>query len=538
MNLRSEAGGRPDILVLVLALAALFIPVAFIENSIIHRTGGTFMYPLDDVYIHMSLARNLAFYGTWGMDRFEFASASSSLLYTLLLAGTFKLFSVKVTIPFIINCLAAAGLIIVLQRWLSKQGVGRFGQLLILLAVIVLTPLPIMVVSGMEHTLQCLFFFLFLEGVSEWLERGEGKLLPWPVMLYAMGCCFIRYEGLFPVGIVGLILLFRRKLGAAVVMGIVAVLPLFAFGLYSIAKGSYFLPNSVLLKSDGMKAGIASYLENILVQKLTVVKTDGLAKGTPRPGISLLVTQRLLVILPLMAFVFRGRYKYWMIVLTGTVVMQLCFASTGWLYRYEAYLIFAAVLLLGVMVAKYGAAVWASYGSGKAAFGLLVAFALFFPFLLRISAAYTKTSTAAVNINQQQYQMGTFLGKYYDSVGVAVNDIGVVSWFSKAHNIDLWGLGSMPVARSRKMGYWTPEFLDSLSRKSGVKVAVVFDSWFDEALLGKWTRVGNWKIPDNVICGDDNVTFYALDAADAPELRDKLKAFGGQLPAGVTATYY
>jgi hypothetical protein len=341
----------------------------------------------------------------------------------------------------------------------------------------------------------------------------------------------------------------RRKWGAAFLLGAAAILPLFVFGVYSVTKGSYFLPNSVLLKSDGLKpslSGIASYIENILVQRLTIVKTDGLAKGVPRPGISLLATQRLLVFLPVVALIFRRRlqefvrYGYFLILLTGTALLQLCLASTGWLYRYEAYLIFSTVVILGVLLARYGKGVVEEIGKRWAMVGfvLMGSFALLFPFVLRSSAAFTKTATAAVNIHQQQYQMGTFLGKYYDSSAVAVNDIGVVSWFSRAHNVDLWGLGSLAVARSRKQGYWTPEFLDSLCRRDGVKLAIVFSSWFDDRLLNKWTKVANWKIPDNVICGDDNVTFYTLERADASGLLDKLKQYSSQLPAEVTVTYY
>ena len=75
---------------------AVFVPVAVIESYVLQHTGGTFMYPLDDTFIHMALARNLSYHGNWGMNPYEFASASSSVLYTLLLAGLFKLFSVQV----------------------------------------------------------------------------------------------------------------------------------------------------------------------------------------------------------------------------------------------------------------------------------------------------------------------------------------------------------------------------------------------------------------------------------------------------------
>ncbi|HVS96521.1 MAG TPA: hypothetical protein VHE54_08535, partial [Puia sp.] len=63
--------------VLILALIAVVVPVAAIEINVLRHTGGTFMYPLDDTFIHMALARNLSFHGNWGMNPYAFASASS-----------------------------------------------------------------------------------------------------------------------------------------------------------------------------------------------------------------------------------------------------------------------------------------------------------------------------------------------------------------------------------------------------------------------------------------------------------------------------
>ena len=159
-------------LVLILVLAVTGLSVAVIEYYVLRRTNGTFMYPLDDTFIHMQLARNLAVYGNWGIGPHEFASASSSVLYTLLLAGLFKLFSVHIIIPFLLNCVAGVFLLAALQRWLGKEGITGGPQLVILLFVVFLAPVPILLICGMEHTLQCLFSFLFVFGFSRWLEES------------------------------------------------------------------------------------------------------------------------------------------------------------------------------------------------------------------------------------------------------------------------------------------------------------------------------------------------------------------------------
>lgn len=55
--------------------------------AISRQTGGMFVYPLDDSYIHLALARTLIQSHTWGIDRSHFASTSSSPGWTVLLAG-------------------------------------------------------------------------------------------------------------------------------------------------------------------------------------------------------------------------------------------------------------------------------------------------------------------------------------------------------------------------------------------------------------------------------------------------------------------
>lgn len=536
--------------VLILALGALVLPVAAIEWYVLRHTSGTFMYPLDDTFIHMALARNLAFHGVWGMNPYAFASASSSVLYTILLAALFKIFSVQVLIPFVINALVAIGVLVIVRRWLENEGVSGAGQLVILLGLIFLTPLPILVICGMEHTLQSLFCFLFIYGFSGWLEKasrtGSWKM-PWSLFVYGMLVTFIRYEGLFVIAVAGVLLLHHRKPGAAISLGLVSALPLVVFGAYSVAKGSYFLPNSVLLKSAGAPlniSGMLHYVNSLLVDKLTIVKTDSVPVGSPRPGISLLATQRLLIILPLSFVVFwryireRIAYGYILGILLAVTLIHLCFAATGWLYRYEAYLIFCSTVIVGLLVWQYGRKVWLERGVAVRWMMWVVVFAAVFPLVLRSAAAFTRTGDACVNIYQQQYQMGRFLHSYYDADVNAVNDIGAVSFQTRGANIDLWGLGNIQVARSRKSGRWNPGFLDSLCRAQGAGTAVFYEKWFNDSMRNRWTKVATWRIANNVICGDDSVSFFAIRSADAPVLKGHLQSFEKQLPAGVEVKYY
>lgn len=529
-------------IILILSFCALIIPVVLIELNVLKSTNGIFIYPLDDTYIHMSIAKNLALHNNWGISANEFQSASSSILYTLLLSGLFKLFSVNTIIPFIINLVAGIILLIVIQQKLQKENIGFVFQLIILLMVIFFTPLPIIIISGMEHTLQCLFSFLFIVNFCDWVscasKNSLKKLkLPKSLFLYGIIICTLRYEGLFIIAIACCILLYYKKILPAFILGFISVLPLIIFGIFSVIKGSYFLPNSVLLKSGPAQLsgnGLINYVSDILIDKLTLAKT----------GITALATQRLLIILPLLYLFFRNElknsisYKLIIIILTACTFLQLSFASTGWLYRYEAYLILCSTVFISILFIKYSKQYRLRENKLLLPILLLLAFFLFFPLILRSAAAYSKTAQACINIYEQQYQMGNFVKKYYNSDTIAVNDIGAVSYFNQASVIDLWGLADIEVARAKKNNENTAQFLNELTNKEHTDIAIVYDSWFDSSLLNNWQKVATWQIKNNVICGDATVSFYAVKSNAASSLKLNLQTYQQLLPADITVEYY
>ncbi len=542
---------------LFISLSITFAVVFFFVNAVFMRTSGVFIYPLDDPFIHMEIAKNLAFNGTWGINPGEFASASSSLLYSVILAAGFKLFGVHESIPLIINCIAAVFLLAAANKWLLKKGVSRPAVLIMLLAVVFFLPLPVMILSGMEHTLQCLFSFLFLTAFSDWIaclkekkasvseeKTGRGFYL---LLFYAFLVTGIRYEGLFLIGAALLILLIQWRLKYFILLAMAAFLPIVFFGILSVYKGGYFFPNPLLIKTDNFEfsvRGLAEFFNNILVNKLTITKSIANEPGVPPPGISLLATQRILIIIPLVYIFFNeGARKYsasyyTLFIVLLTTVAHLVFASTGWFYRYEAYLILLSCFISFYLAYKLGVA-WIRQKDifYKAALIILV-FALFFPFVLRSAAAFTKAKRACTNIYEQQYQVGQFIKKYYNSSVIAANDIGAVSFYSDARIIDLWGLGSTEIAKSRKGGYWAPSYIDSFVRANNVRIAIVYDEWFPDELLGKWKKAGTWKIYDNVITGGDTVSFYCTNDSEQQMLVENLKRFSLLLPGNIEVNYY
>ena len=520
---------------LVFGLAVLFLPIVLIVWSVTRYTHGVFMYPFDDTFIHLTIADNLL-KGNWGVNSNEFSSASSSILYTLLLA-LFRFFSKSSMVPFVVNCLAGGVILIAVHFWLRKHAINYMVQSVVFFLVIFFTPLPLLVISGMEHTLQCLFSFLFIFYFSDWMEESRyssKRILPFKILLFAVLLSTIRYEGLFVIAIAVLLLIGKKKFYAAALLVIVSVMPLLIFGFVSLNKGNFFLPNSVLVKSGSFNnANAVRFLYDIVFEKWVYA----------RNGMAALATQRLLIILPLLYLVFKKyltrTYSYILVFLFGTTILQLSFASTGYLYRYEAYLFFCFMIIVPVLLFKYGKEVFTNVGSLASKVAVLaIAFFLFFPLMLRGITALNKTTQACINIYDQQYQMAMFTRKFYNQNSVALNDIGAVGYFTDSRIIDLWGLADVRVTKSKKQHYWTAPFLDSLSRASDVQLAIIYDSWFPGPLLKLWNKVATWEIQNNVICGDSLVSFYALNSDSKDLIRQQLKSFEEKLPSTVQVKYY
>jgi hypothetical protein len=163
---------------------------------------------------------------------------------------------------------------------------------------------------------------------------------------------------------------------------------------------------------------------------------------------------------------------------------------------------------------------------------------LLMPLALRSMAAFTKAKQACVNIYEQQFQMAQLVSQLPGKSVVAANDIGAVSFYTGAEVVDLWGLGSIEVARSRRQARWDADFLNGLMASKHVQLVMIYDSWFGDKIHPSWKKVATWKIQNNVICGDDTVTFYTTGANSSTQVKEVLLRYQPKLPATVEVKYY
>jgi hypothetical protein len=131
--------------------------------------------------------------------------------------------------------------------------------------------------------------------------------------------------------------------------------------------------------------------------------------------------------------------------------------------------------------------------------------------------------------------MGLFIKRYYQGSTIALNDIGAVNFLADVHCLDLWGLATYQVTElMRHHEYHTADIL-RLSKEAGVKVAMVYDSWYTPigGLPRDWVWVGQWALLDNVVTGGDKVSIYAVDESETAPLMQKLRDFSPLLPKEV-----
>jgi hypothetical protein len=226
--------------VLLTAILLLLISIVLIELPVLRHTHGNVLFPLDNAYVNITVARNLAFYQVWGVSKYAFQSAATSLLYPITLAPVFFIFGAHLVIPLVINFLLGAYFLLMLQRTLIRYGLKPSRQLLVLLGAMALTLLPLLVASGMEYTLQLLCVFLFLDALAQDCPLRK---------IYLLGLLAVaaRYEDLIVIALACLFLGRCKGWKAAATLAAFAVSPVLVFGIISLIKKSYFIPNPMLL---------------------------------------------------------------------------------------------------------------------------------------------------------------------------------------------------------------------------------------------------------------------------------------------------
>lgn len=491
-----------------LAAFALLQAVAFLH-------AGVFEYPLDDVYIHLAMARRLAD-GTYGVNAGEAASASSSILYTALLLP-FAHSDLQRYMPLLWNLVAVVAIGAGIGRAVHLSRLGGAVAVGLALALPICLNVQGVAFTGMENALQAAVALFLVLGLWAFLDEGRlGKGLVLPVILLPL----LRYEGL-ALSLLAVWQVWRTPAlrPRAYGLALAVLAPVLLFSVFLLSLGLDALPNSVLAKQ------MSTHGHYEFLYTLGRNLTDA-------AGLLTLASMIYLAIFTYLPPRVPGQGPWLAVVLVAAGLAHLCFARFGWMFRYEHYLILglaAGMLLLARHRRKAGLA-------GVVAMAI-ASLCITQP---KVWASYAWNPFA---IHRQQGQMARFTADVLKAP-VAVNDLGYVAWRSPSYVLDLWGLGQAEVRRLRYGAAPPPDaWAEPLLRAHDVQVVMAYPDWISRGLGARWQVVATLvftaeqgggadaKLPFKI--GGHEVAFYAGSPQAADTLRAQLQAFAPSLPAGV-----
>lgn len=419
------------------------IGLAALEAGI--RQAGDFAFPLDDTYIHLAVARNLAFNGAWGVNPGEFSSASSSPLWTISLAALFTLAGARAWVALAVNVAMA----LVLGTHVER----RFGRYAALVAGVA-GALPAVVVLGLEHTAHAVIAVGFA-GLLVGSDRPDRVRVPRVYLLAAL-LPMIRFEGTFEVLVGALVLIGRGERRRAARLLLAAAVPLAAFGAWSMAHGAWPVPNSLLMKGA---VGLG-FLANL---------RSNLAEGIGLVALLALVVACLPV---------AGSRRTEGLLFGGTACLHLLFAGTGWYYRYEAYLL------------VWGAAwTWSVLRTSPTRWRLLVATPAILLLGLRTIDALRYLPGRVVYIHDAKVVLARALADVAPGTTVAMHDIGAMVWVSGVRVVDTAGLGSDRIADLAVRRQLSAAAIARVAAEEHAVVGFATRSWMADARPDGWEPV-------------------------------------------------
>jgi hypothetical protein len=495
------------------------------------RTEGRLVYVIDDAAIHLSVAQNLAEHGTWGVVPGHFESASSSPVWTVLLAGWLRLVPGPDSVaPLALNVLASLG-VIALFGWAQHALRPALRRPLDVVATVLLVTvvlfLPGLTFTGMEHTLHILLVVavvvLFHRQVTGGPTPGPGWL---PYALLA-AAALTRFETGFVAAGIALAMLvtkpggrlwppaashWRRPLAVLAVPAATFA----AFAVVNRLMGQGLLPNSVLAKGAKTSSGPA-----LLEAAFNRFGTDPLVAALTGVAVVAIVA-------------FGRRHPRWTfpaVVVAVAVPLHMLFAEVGWYERYQAYLIALGVYLVLCLLAElpaFGPAA-APRWAAPALACLLVLFAGNKP------AAVLRAGDSMTDTYEQRYQVALFLERYYDGEPVATGELGYVSLFHDGPLTDVFGLGDHEVLQEwqRADGRPGPGYWEALVERRGVDVVVVYPLTLFRNVPDTWIPVGTIGVDRFVSTAPGpTLSVYATRPEAVDRLHDSLEDFRDELPSG------
>jgi hypothetical protein len=508
------------------------------------------VYALDDTYIHMAMAKNLAKHGVYGVTKYEFSSSSSSPVWTLLLSLFYVIVGVNEWLPLVLNILIAIMVLYVMYKILISNNVNQFIIAIILIAAIFIIPLYAMIFVGMEHLLHTLLSIIYIWLLSYLIKEPNKRRV---VSLYILTPFLVmtRMEGYFLVAFAVILFTIFKEWKKGLIVLTLSLIPLLIYQYISVKHGWQWLPNSILIRTtnpvlihtDTQKAIIL----NVVTSWHTFINNIYLNYITGKYLIEIILIEILMgITIFFQSRTYKNSYLIMLIAFVFVATCHFLFAKFGHFYRYEAYLVGLSIFMFGLLLKPYVDILKDNYKKPLQIIILLLMIGIGIDssegLYKRVKETIEYTPLACKNIYEQQFQMAKFINLYYPKSTVAINDIGAITFFNDDVNIiDIVGLANARVYKLLSSNNYNSETLHQLCKENNADIAMLYERW--TVLYGineipkEWVKICEWRLPYNIVCGDNTVSFFVIHETEKNNMRQKMSKFIKELPFSIQVIF-
>ncbi len=497
--------GRGGALDSLCVAAALAVAVAFFWAAQWRITGavGLSSFPLDDSWIHLHFARNLAEGQGFAYNPGVPVAGSTAPLWTLLLAAMFATFGSNPALAKAVGVAAALGTALVTRhlvwQWTESRALALVGGVLAAIS----GPLVWGALSGMEVPLAAL---LVTAAVAAHIAGREAP----PAFLLGLAA-LARPECLLLAPLLWLarpITLRRTAIFAAAIGAVLA-----PWVIFNLATAGTPLPATASAKIEGgvigFLAGSRESMATALVQRPRQFEMEWVRWLFSVNGL-----------LPLLALA--GLWGLWRtrgreaglpaaVLVLHPLGMALLAPYRGPGFqegRYSIHLLPLAIAVALAGVSVLSRALGRPAGHWRNAFGPVLAGALVAGALWTLPAAASRYAWAVENIDAMQVRLGQWVAVNTPAEArIALNDIGAIAYVSRREVVDVMGLVTPAIIPYRQRG--ETGVLRYLERACP-DYLVIFPSWFPvlAAMADSFTPVYRIRLAHNTVAGADEMVVY------------------------------
>lgn len=506
------------------AIGLTLLQIALLVLATLWVNNGTFVYALDDPYIHLDLSDMIARSGLYGVNAGQVQAPSSSILWPFLLVP-FAWTPFHLFVPLGLNVLFAALCAWTLGKIILRLGHGEklppFIVLGLTLWAVNVLNLPALSLLGMEHVLQVWLALLAAYGLMVSLDE---KRVPWWVWGVLLLNPLVRYEGLGVAAFTLAVLFWQGHFRRTILCGVIIACAMLAFSAFLVSFDLYPIPSSTIAKKS-LGIDYWSVIDNnfsafsLNLSDMTVFAWSfclGVFFLLYRPT---LFTPRWMVAVALAAFPVLHFF--------GGLI-----AAPWQAPRYTFYLYaFCLPLSLWLMLEAAGGE-RVQKTIKKAGSFVFLSLVGFFAATTGVTNGVNYVIRDSHTIYLQQEQNRRFIMDFWQKP-VAVNDIGLAGYRNPHLVFDLVGLSNaeiIPYRLTNQRALWQ-KVVDQ-----NIELAIVYPYWFHFERYSEWTPLGFTHCGAcSYAVGYHTTYFFTPQAEKADAIQDVLMQWAKTLPKG---TFY